>query len=132
MRRTRKPVGGVPRKRKRGRQSAREREREREVKHYQGKESRAGKKVLKTQQMTSSGGQHNTAGTYSRSSPAAHYTGKNSEGEESKKVLLIPVSSSKGSTWLCLEMTVGAVDNKVGWRFAAVPHCKAAVAQSRL
>ena len=44
----------------------------------------------------------------------------------------IPVSSSKGSTWLCLEMKIGVVDNKVGWRFAAVPHCKAAVAQSRL
>lgn len=45
---------------------------------------------------------------------------------------VIPVSSSKGSTWLFLEMRISVVDDKVGWRFAAVPHCKAAVAQSRL
>lgn len=29
-------------------------------------------------------------------------------------------------------MKTGEVDHKLGWRFAAVPHCKAAVAESRL
>lgn len=60
------------------------------------------------------------------------YRKKTAKTRMEKGALFIPVSSSKGSTWLCLEMKTGVVDNKVGWRFVAVPHCKAAVAQSRL
>lgn len=72
--------------------------------------------------------------TYSRNKPEAHYAGKIKTTKRRMKYgdFFIPVSSSMGSTWLCLEMKIGVVDNKVGWRFAAVPHCKAAVAQSRL
>lgn len=133
-----------------------ERERERgggrEVKHYRGKESRAGKTVFKnaTNDKQQHDGQHTAATahtrthTFARAQTRAHihvhtqtegavWTGKRQRRRQRKKgALFIPVSSSKGSTWLCLEMKTGVVDNKVGWRFVAVPHCKAAVAQSRL
>lgn len=91
MRRTRKPVGGVPlkkkkKKRERGRERERGRagegERGREVKHYRGKESRAGKTVFKNatndkqqQQQQQRGRQHNTV-TAHRNKPKAQHTGK--------------------------------------------------------
>lgn len=139
MRRTRKPTGVVPLKSKRGERASKiGREREGgEVKHYLGKKAELGKRSLKTQQMTSGSG--SAAGSPAQSphrrgrrGPEKRRDSEDEKTEGKKTTICIPVSSSKGSTWLCLEMKSGVADSKVGWRFAAVPHCKAAVAQSRL
>lgn len=140
MRRTRKPAGVVPLKSKRGERASeigRERERGGEVKHYLGKKAELGKRSLKTQQMTSGSGSAtgNTAQSphrRGRRGPEKRTDTEDEKTEGKKTAICIPVSSSKGSTWLRLEMKSGIADSKVGWRFAAVPHCKAAVAQSRL
>lgn len=148
MRRTRKPrwSGAIKKKKSKGGESERDWEREggREVKHYRGKKAELRKRSLKNatndKRERQRGGQHNTVTAQTE----APRTGKKGEREreketpktrgrgEKKTTICIPVSSSKGSTWLCLEMKSGVADSKVGWRFAAVPHCKAAVAQSRL
>lgn len=130
---------GAIKKQKRG-ESERDWERERgggEVKHYLGKKAELGKRSLKTQQMTSGSGSAtgNTAQSphrRGRRGPEKRTDTEDEKTEGKKTAICIPVSSSKGSTWLCLEMKSGIADSKVGWRFAAVPHCKAAVAQSRL
>lgn len=135
MRRTRKPAGVVPLKSKGERASEIGERGRREVKHYRGKKAELGKRSLKTQQMTSGSG--SAAGNATRSPHRRRRRDRKKDGadartEGKKATVCIPVSSSKGSTWLCLEMKGGVADSEVGWRFAVVPHCKAAVPQSRL
>lgn len=122
----------------RARERGRESERAREVKHYRGKESRVGKSSFvrsKWQVAARQATQHckpRTVKTNRRRATPGGKGKKQSAGALKRRFSSIPVSSSKGSTCWSLQMKFGVADNKVGWRFAAVPHCKAAVAQSRL
>lgn len=100
------------------------------VKHDLGKKAELGEAVIKN--ATNDKRERANARRSHGTDAGAEERRREGQTEGKKTTRSVPVSSSKGSTWLCLEAKSRVADSGVGWRLAAVPHCKAAVAPSRL